>query len=98
MDADNTQASISIVIHHPEETIRKNYHDRFVQLQPLFNTMVGSWHWQEQDYNHKSISTITLSLAAVNIFDQKTWSEMITFFKRKHNSARCVLVQCKRWI
>lgn len=83
MDADNKQASVSIVVHHPDEDIRKNYYQRFVQLEPLFNSMVGSWHWQEQAYddNHKPISTISISLAAVNIFDQNTWASIIAFLK-----------------
>jgi hypothetical protein len=83
MDADNTKAVIAIEISHPKEEERLHYYNQFVSLKKvLASTTTFNWQWNETLYNdHKTISSISLQLDAVNILNQSDWPAIISFLK-----------------
>ena len=83
MDADNTSAVIAIEISHQQEEERLHYYNQFVSLKKLLaTTTTFHWQWNEMiETDHKTISSISLQLDAVNILNQADWPAIISFLK-----------------
>ena len=83
MDADNTKAIIAIEISHPHQDQRLQYYDQFLSLKNLLNsTTAFNWQWNETiETGHKTISSISQQLDAVNILNQADWPAIISFLK-----------------
>ena len=83
MDADNTKAIIAIEISHPHQDQRLQYYDQFLSLKNLLNsTTAFNWQWNETiETGHKTISSISQQLDAVNILNQADLPAIISFLK-----------------
>jgi hypothetical protein len=84
MDASQKEASLSIHITHPDETLRMQYFEQFEALKLLFTEALGDeWVWEAQALNEYGValSSITKTLHQVNIFDQSSWPTIIPFLK-----------------
>ncbi|UYQ95322.1 DUF4268 domain-containing protein [Chitinophaga horti] len=84
MEADTKQATIAIVIDHPDAATRKRYYQQLVQLQGFLHETLGEqWNWQEEVSNEygQLQSIISKELKPANIFDQQQWPVVISFFK-----------------
>lgn len=86
MDADNTTATIAIVLSHNDIEVQQLYFEQFEQLQTLLkNTLDEKWIWQKPVFNEygKPISRIYKELIGVNIYDKEDWPALISFFKQR---------------
>lgn len=84
MDADNTHASIAIVLAHKDDTIRAQHYAQLLQLQTLLhNELAEEWTWQENttDEYGKSISRVGTSIHNISILKQEDWPALISFLK-----------------
>lgn len=84
MDVDNKRALISIQLTHPDSGIRHLIFNQFEEFKLMFtNTLNEEWDWlpDATDEFGKTISQISIELPAVNIYNQKHWPELISFFK-----------------
>lgn len=84
MDADNKQAAISVELTHPDESLRYQYFDQFLQLKTILNEELNEgWEWQKDiaDEYGKSFSRIGIVLNNVNIFNTNDWPDIISFLK-----------------
>jgi hypothetical protein len=86
LDADNRKASVSIQLHHPDEGIRHLYFNQFEELKMMLHDMLGEeWVWNQDianDYG-KVISTISLTLDPVHLYNKEHWPQLIAFFKSR---------------
>jgi hypothetical protein len=47
MDADNSQATIAIELHHPDPLVQQHYFEKFRKLEKLLHQTMGeNWQWQ----------------------------------------------------
>lgn len=77
-------ASIAIELTHADETLRKSFFAKLVQLKPIFNaTLNEEWNWNEtvKDENGREVSRVYTELTGVNIFNRNDWPAFISFFK-----------------
>ena len=83
MEADDTSAVIAIEISHPQSAERLRYYSEFVSLKKILTaTTTFNWQWNEAlQTDHKTISSISQQLDAVNILDQTDWPAIISFIK-----------------
>jgi hypothetical protein len=85
MDVDTRQATISIILDHPEADKRQLYFQRFVELQPILYESLGEqdWIWQSDafDEHGRPESIIYKQITGVNIFRNEDWPTIISFFK-----------------
>lgn len=85
MDADTRQASISIVIDHPESETRSRYIEKLKQLKPILEDALeeDDWTWQEAatDDFDRPIAIISRQLKEVNFFRNTDWPAIISFLK-----------------
>jgi len=83
-NADKRAAAISLVFNHPDESVQELM---FEQLKSLSNmlpeAMNSDWEWELLKPNayYKTESSVTLRIDNVNIFDEKSWPTLISFFK-----------------
>ena len=84
MDADGEQASIRIVMQHPDGLTQQQYFDQFTALKRLLHEHVGeAWDWKLHTTNEfgKTVSSISKTLAPASIFNREDWPKLISFFK-----------------
>lgn len=84
MDADGSEATITIVLAQPEASTRKMYYDQFARLKNVLHDTLGEeWHWQPavKDEYGKLTARISASLQEVNINRNEDWPKIISFFK-----------------
>lgn len=84
MDADNHQATVAIVLSHPDAGIRQLYFEQFAELKRLLHeALQEEWEWEPQAAGPggKDISRIGCRLGKVNIFNREDWPALISFFK-----------------
>ena len=84
MEADQYKASIAVEITHPDELMREIYFDKFLSFRSIITITLGEeWSWEQKaaDPHGKQISRISKELKGVNVFDQRSWSEIISFLK-----------------
>jgi len=82
-NASKKEVSISIELHHPDESIRELYWEQFLEFKSLFHSIMGEeWIWDDKifdDYD-KSYSSIHISTKG-NIFNNEQWQDMFAFLK-----------------
>lgn len=86
MDATNKQATISILLTHPNEGIRHLIFEQFEEFKGIFtNTMGEEWVWIKNDMDDlgKISSRIYTLLADFSVFNQNHWPNLIHFFKAR---------------
>lgn len=86
MDGDQWESSIGIhIVHHSLETQREVYEKMEGLKSILEELMEEEWEWRllKQDEWGKIKSTISTHLYDVNLYDNKNWPELITFFKTR---------------
>lgn len=84
MDADNKQASIAIVLSHPDVAIQKLRYEKLLQLKTMLHTALQEeWNWQPNilDEHDKPICHIGTAIKDVNILRNEDWPMLISFFK-----------------
>lgn len=84
MDANKQQATIAIEIQHGDDGERQNCYGQFLSLKTLLENETGfQWEWQNeiQKENGQPISSISQTLPAVNVLNEKDWPAIIAFFK-----------------
>lgn len=84
MDVDNKKAVISIQLAHPDTGIRHLIFNQFEEFKAMLSaTLNEEWDWIQDatDEFGKTVSLITTELGNVNIYNQKHWPELISFFK-----------------
>jgi len=84
MDVTNKQAIIAIQLTHSDPDIRHLIFEQFEEFKLMFtNIMNEEWDWAKDstdDYG-RTVSQIYTSLAAVSVFNQQHWPDLISFFK-----------------
>lgn len=84
MDVDNKKAVISIQLAHPDPGVRHLIFNQFEEFKSMLSaTLNEEWDWIQDatDEFGKTVSLITTELINVNIYNQKHWPELISFFK-----------------
>lgn len=84
MDVDTKKAIISIQLAHPDSGIRHLIFNQFEEFKlMLTNTLSEEWDWIQDSTDEfgKTVSRISIELPGVNIYNQKHWPELISFFK-----------------
>ncbi|RZL57387.1 DUF4268 domain-containing protein [Pedobacter aquatilis] len=84
MDVDNKKAVISIQLTHPDPGVRHLIFNQFEEFKSMLSaTLNEEWDWIQDatDEFGKTVSLITTELTNVNIYNQKHWPELISFFK-----------------
>lgn len=84
LDATQKQASIAIVLAHPDISIRHLYFEQFEAYKTLLTTNLGEeWQWKQNDVNDFGIaqSSISYTLNNINIYNQQHWPIIISFLK-----------------
>lgn len=84
MDVDNKKAVISIQLTHPDPGVRHLIFNQFEEFKSMLSaTLNEEWDWMQDatDEFGKTVSLITTELINVNIYNQKHWPELISFFK-----------------
>jgi hypothetical protein len=84
MEVGTKEASIAIVITHPEISVQEKFYEYFLELENIFHlTLEEQWKWQPlvQDEFDRTISRISISIEQVNVMDQIHWPTIISFLK-----------------
>jgi hypothetical protein len=84
MDATKQQASIGIYLMHPNDNDRNFCYEQLVAMQPFFfETVQEHWNWQQQifDEHGKAVCAVFTFIDGVNVFNQETWPQIISFLK-----------------
>ncbi len=86
MDADNTSATISILIQHPDLEIQELYFQQFVELKELLHaSLQEEWQWQLQIpiESGKIMTKIFKKISGVSVYNKDEWPDLISFFKQR---------------
>lgn len=84
MRAERQFASIGVEITHPDPEIQELLYGQFEQFKKLLEMeTMETWDWRLLDADElgKSVSVIESKLENVNVMDQDTWPEIISFLK-----------------
>lgn len=83
--ADKKQASIALVFSHPDEAVQELMMEQLKSLKTMLpSVFLDDWNWllhQENEY-YKIESKVELKITQVNIFNDQTWPDLISFFKK----------------
>lgn len=84
MKAENDFASIGIEICHADEELQELFFDQFKQFRKLLEAETAEeWNWKlhvENEFGQK-ISKIEKVKSGVNVMDQNSWHDIISFLK-----------------
>lgn len=86
MFADKKDAYISLTIFHKDAGMQTLLWEQLVQLEKIIKAQINSdWQWLPyyENENGQLVCGLFLFLSPANIFDQKQWPTLISFFK--HN-------------
>lgn len=84
MQADQKSGSIAIELTHPDRDIQELFFEQFKELRHLLHDSLGEeWEWElhTPDEHGKNISRIFKEIRPVNVFNQDSWPELISFLK-----------------
>jgi hypothetical protein len=84
MDADQRSAEIAIVVAHPDATQQAMLFKKLQQLKRFLDAETEeAWKWDEKmrDENGNVWSRVHTTIHDVNLFDEKDWPAIISFFK-----------------
>ncbi len=82
--AGKDKASIAIEIAHPDEGIQELFFEQFKELKSLLHSSLNEeWDWvlHTKDENNKTVSRIYKELDQSNVYNEKDWPSLISFFK-----------------
>ncbi|WP_374163911.1 DUF4268 domain-containing protein [Arcticibacter sp. MXS-1] len=84
MQAEKRKAWIAIEIAHPDPGIQELFFEQFLEFRNILHEyLTEEWEWllhTTDDYG-KQVSRIYKEMNGVNVFDEKHWPELISFFK-----------------
>ncbi|ULQ57378.1 DUF4268 domain-containing protein [Flavihumibacter rivuli] len=84
MSTSNRDASIGILLTHPDPEIQAFYFDTFLSLKSVFEGEIAKdWLWQLHtiDENGKIVSRIYTKIEGVSVLRREDWPALISFFK-----------------
>ena len=84
MDAGKKTAAVGIELNHTNDELRQEQYEKLVQLKTVLEESTGEvWDWSPlyTDEEGRSISRISTTLEAVNIFNESDWPKIISFLK-----------------
>lgn len=85
MNAERDHAVIMIQLNHNNKNIRQSQYDQFLQLKAMLEEALGEddWIWREEetDWFGKQTASVSKLIEDVNVLDQRSWPEIISFFK-----------------
>lgn len=85
MNAERDHAVIMVQLHHNNKAIRQSQFEQFLQLKAILTETLGEddWIWREEetDWFGKQTSSISKLIENVNVLDQRSWPDIISFFK-----------------
>jgi hypothetical protein len=84
LDADQTKASVSIELAHPDALLRHEHFNCLKQLKNILEELTGEpWIWStdHKDEDGNIISRVGIVLNDVNVFDESKWPAIISFLK-----------------
>jgi hypothetical protein len=84
MEADNSSASISILLTHTDIARQSLFFNLFKQWRPVLQgALKEEWQWAQQvpGENGKIVSKIYISLPGVSIYKKEDWPLIISFLK-----------------
>ena len=84
MDASQHEATIAIQIRHPEPSERINLYKRLYALKTVLEAHTNEkWEWREESSNEQgiSVSSVTKSVAGLNVLNRDHWVEIGSFLK-----------------
>jgi hypothetical protein len=86
MNANQREAKISIDIAHPDSVKREIYYNQFLAFKTILHETLGEeWIWEPAALNEvdATLSQISITLPDVNVFDQQSWPQLISFLKTR---------------
>lgn len=84
MEAERGYASISIDLAHSDLELQELFFDHFKALKKLLENSTGEeWDWtlHTQNTNGQTISRISKRIEGVNVMEEETWPQIISFLK-----------------
>jgi Domain of unknown function (DUF4268) len=84
MHADNKVARISIELTHGDSMIRQIFFDHFTAMKGMLHAeLEEEWDWIPEAIDEwgKPVSLIQTELPGINVMNEKTWPDIIAFFK-----------------
>ncbi len=86
MDVTSREAYIAVEVFNKDSSLAEQYYKAFEVLKSSFEEAVNEkWEWQEDHTNDigNHISRIFIVKKNVNVFIEKDWPEIISFFKTR---------------
>jgi hypothetical protein len=82
-DAEKDGTRIAIVLAHPDAVQQQAYYEQLLQTKKMLEAETGEeWIWQPPQMEEgKIISRVYRQQEAVNVFNQRDWSAIISFLK-----------------
>lgn len=84
MKAERNFASVGIELGHSDPELQELYFDHFAQLKKILeNSTQEKWNWKLLSLNEvgQPISRIEKVITGVNVLDEGSWPEIISFLK-----------------
>jgi len=84
---DKSSASVSIELQQKDDGIRELYFQQFEELKRVFTDIVGEWNWEPNVIyqttlgNYLELSSISISIPEVNLYNKDTWQKAFYFFE-----------------
>ena len=84
LQADISSASMGIYIHTADEHLHAKQWQIFTHLKAsLEQSLREKWVWKNAAETQEDASTIGVAIAGVNVMDESTWPQLISFFKQR---------------
>lgn len=82
---DRSRAQVAIELTHADRTARLEIYERFLRLKHLFEAVVGvGWQWCKETFtDDRELSSISISVENVNVFNRDDWPTVISFLKQE---------------
>jgi hypothetical protein len=84
LETPNNGAEIGFLIQHPDEHLRLEKYNRFLDLQSYVEAIIGhDWTWSKQfsSVNGQIVSRIYDKMEEISILNEQQWPDLIAFFK-----------------
>jgi hypothetical protein len=84
LETPNKGAEIGFLVQHPNEHLRFDLYNRFLDFQPHFEASIGhDWIWARQfsSGDGQIVSRIYDRMETLSILNEQHWPDLIAFFK-----------------
>jgi hypothetical protein len=84
MHADHKVARISIELTHGDSMIRQIFFEHFIAMKGMLHAALQEeWQWIPEAFDEwgKPVSLIQTEVPGINVMNEKTWPDIIVFFK-----------------